>query len=348
MTATLQETARPSAESVAALRASGVLGTVIPRVYGGRGGDAVQANRAVTDLARRDPSLGIVLFQHLAVSARITEWGTVAQKAAILPRLASGEWLAASAWSETGAGAAKKSLTTTAEQHTGGWALTGTKAFVTGAGIADLYLVLAQSEQSGDDDTVYGSSGQTLFLVPAATPGLSVGSHVDMDGMRRSATGSVRLNGCVLPSDNVLGGAGIAATIIRGVRESGATLGAVSLGIAEAAWDCVEAHLAKAGTSQATQYRLVDLAARLEAVRGCIERAGRRDSANPGTTVLYSKLFASAETEEICAQAQRLLGSAGYLQSHRVNALARDARAIALMGPTNELCRELVSAAWTA
>jgi alkylation response protein AidB-like acyl-CoA dehydrogenase len=106
--------------------------------------------------------------------------------------------------------------------------------------------------------------------------------------------------------------------------------------------------VAATGASPATRYRLVDLAARLEAVHACVEHAGRRESADPGTTVLFSKLFAASEAEHICAEVQRMLGGAGYLSSHPVNALARDARAVALMGPTNELCRELVSTSWAA
>jgi alkylation response protein AidB-like acyl-CoA dehydrogenase len=342
---------QPSAESLRDLRASGVLATVVPTRYGGRGGTAVDANRAVAGLAQQDPSLAIVVFQHLAVCARIAEWGTPTQQAELLPRLASGEWLAASAWSETGAGAAKKSLATVAEQRAGGWTLSGAKSFVTGAGIADLYLVLAQTAQV-DDATqaaiVYGSAGQTLFLVPAATPGLTVGSHLDLDGMRTSATGSLRLDGCPLAAGSVLGAAGTASAIIASVRESGATLAAVSLGIARAACEIVQGHQARSGASPAARHRLVDLAARVEAVHACVEHAGRRDSAEPGTAVLHSKLFASAEAEHVCAEAQRLLGSAGYLHTHPVNSLARDARAVALMGPTNELCRELVSQSWAA
>jgi hypothetical protein len=324
---------------------------VIPRQYGGCGGDAVVANRVVAETARRDPSLAIVIFQHLAVSARITQWGSHQQRAAILPHLASGRWLAASAWSEAGAGANKKALTTVATtDRAGSWTLSGTKSFVTGAGIADLYLVLARTDEADDVETVYGSAGQTLFLVPAATPGLSVGANLDMDGMRTSATGSLLLAGCAVRSDAVLAGVGGAASVIASVRESGMTLGAVSLGIAEAAYDHAHAHLARTGgiTSLATRHRLVDLGTRLEALRACVERAGRRTSEDPGMTVLFSKLFASAEADKICTLSQRLLGSAGYLQSHPVNSLTRDARAVALMGPTNDLCRELVGASWTS
>ena len=119
----------PTAEALAGLRSSDAVGVLVPAGYGGWGGDAVVANRVVADLARTDPSLAIVLFQHLAVSARITQWGTPEQQERLLPELAAGRLLAASAWSEAGAGANKKNLATMAEQDASGWwSLSGVKS----------------------------------------------------------------------------------------------------------------------------------------------------------------------------------------------------------------------------
>jgi alkylation response protein AidB-like acyl-CoA dehydrogenase len=166
--------------------------------------------------------------------------------------------------------------------------------------------------------------------------------------MRTSATGSVVLQGCTVGSADVLGEVGAAPAIIASVRESGVTLGAVALGIAEAAHDIALSAVRRRGssTTAVTRHHLVDMQSRLEAIRACVDRAGRRDSADPGLMTLHSKLFASEEAERMCRSAQQLLGSAAYAASHPINALAADARAVALMGPTNELCRELVSASW--
>lgn len=342
---------RPDAALLAGLRVSGLTGLSVPREYGGAGGDAVAANRAVADVARHHPSLAIVLFQHLAVCARIADWGTARQRATMLPELAAGTTLAASAWSEPDAGADKKNLSTTAEpQPDGSWLLSGVKAFATGAGLADLYLVLARTGEQSGASTSYGAAGQTFFLVRAGTPGLGTESGLDLDGMRASATGLVRLTRSRVTADDVLGDVGDAARIIASVRESGVTLGAVSVGIAEAGYELAAEHLARRGglAHQVNRHRLVDLRVRVEAARAIVERAGRRTGDDPGLVTLYSKLFASAEAEAVCRQAQSLLGSAGFLRSHPINRLARDARAVALMGPTNDLCRELVSASWQA
>ncbi|MGW2342258.1 acyl-CoA dehydrogenase family protein [Streptomyces sp. NPDC001661] len=336
-------------EVLTALRSSGILGAAIRAEYGGQGGDARLTNRLVEQVAAADPSVAIILFQHYAVSARIDEWGTPQQRGRYLPRLASGEWLAASAWSETGAGADKRNIATKAVRTDDGWLLDGAKAFTTGAGLARVYLVLAQSAEPTNDGGSYGSDGQTFYLVEADTPGLIADTGMDLVGMRASATGFVELHNCRVPDSAVLGPEGTAVRIIAGVRESGATLGAVALGIAEAARALALGHARRRGLQgqQAVSFRLVDLSARVAAARALVESAGRRDSADPGTETLYSKLVASQIAEEAVQEAARLLGSAGFLQNHPLNRMARDVRAVGLMGPVNDLCRQLVSAPWT-
>ncbi|MCZ7414673.1 acyl-CoA dehydrogenase family protein [Streptomyces sp. WMMC897] len=350
----------PSGGALTALRGSGLLAAAVPAAHGGTGGDALLTNRLVELVATADPSVAIILFQHYAVSARIAEWGTPGQRARWLPRLADGSWLAASAWSESGAGADKRHLATRAVRTDGGWVLDGAKTFTTGAGIAQLYLVLAQSAPSAGPaepagagsagaGSGYGGDGQTFYLVEAENPGLTADTGMDLVGMRASATGFVELTSCRVTDAAVLGPAGDAVRVIAGVRESGATLGAVAVGIAEAAYRLALTHAVRRGLrdQQAVRHRLVDLSAKVAAARALVDTSGRRDTADPGVTTLHSKLFASQCCEEVTAEALRLLGGAGYLREHPLNQLALDARAVGLMGPTNDLCRELVSAPWT-
>jgi alkylation response protein AidB-like acyl-CoA dehydrogenase len=344
---TAEEAGGPLPEVLDMVRRCGVLGLVIPVRYGGLGRDAVALNRVVTDVARVDASTAIILFQHFAVSARITDWGSEEQKLTLLPRAASGEWILASGWSETGAGADKRRIATTAaRQPNGGWTLEGAKSFTTGASIADLYLVLAQSGGDECGTSTYGAAGQSFFLIEAENPGLIPDPGLDLVGMRASATGFVQLRSCRVGADALLGPEGEATRIIGTVRESGATLGAVSVGIAEAAYDILLDHVTKHGltSQQAIQHRIVNLATQIEAARAIVERSGRRDAADPGMTTLYSKLFASTTSETVVAEVHRMLGSAGFVRTHPINRLGHDARAVALMGPTNNVCRELVSA----
>ncbi|KGI82523.1 acyl-CoA dehydrogenase [Actinopolyspora erythraea] len=340
----------PDPEVLTALRESDVVGLVVPKRFGGSGSDFLKLNRTIAQLAYYDPSIAIIAFQHLAVCARIVEWGTRWQQEKLLPELASGRWLAASAWSESGAGADKKNLSTSAEEHSDGrWSVSGGKAFTTGAGLADVYLVLAQSTDVRDAESSYGSYGQSFFLVPADNPGIRPDTGLDLVGMRSSATGFVQLHECELPGDALLGPRDEAGSIIAEVKRSGATLGAVSLGIAEAAWDLVHEFARNKGLlgHQAHRHRLVELRARIEAVRGVVERAGSRVSEHPGNTTLYSKIFAAETSEEVVQALSRMLGSTGYVSGNPINRMQRDARAVALMGPTNDLSRELVSTSWT-
>ncbi|WP_335936501.1 acyl-CoA dehydrogenase family protein [Streptomyces sp. PTD5-9] len=391
-------TAAPDHEALAELRRSGLLATAVPRAYGGAGGTATDVNRVVARLAEVNPSLAIIAFQHFAVSARITEWGSPEQHARLLPALADGSCLAASSWSETGAGAAKQNLSSTAVRQTDGrWRIDAAKSFTTGAGIADLYLLLVRTgparavthdghhdddadgrgldsghnsghssgqdsgrdadDGGGDghhdrgldgDDDGYGAPGQTFFLVPADLPGIVPDLGLDLVGMRGSATGLISFEGCVVDDDARLGPPGRAAAIISGVRSSGATLGAVSIGIAQAALNLALDHAQRRGllALPAVRQRLAALATRLESARGLVELAGARITENPGLTTLHSKLHASETAEEICLQAARMLGSSGYLTGTPLNRLLADARGVSLMGPTNDLCRDILAASW--
>jgi alkylation response protein AidB-like acyl-CoA dehydrogenase len=341
----------PDRDAVAVMRDSRLLGLAVPYEYGGAGGDAVSLNAHIEQVAAANASAAIMLFQHYAVSSRIVEYGTPEQRRQLLPKLAAGHWLAASAWSETGAGADKKKLSTTARRTPdGGWLLDGAKSFTTSAGVADIYLVLAQSDEldPAAADTGYGAAGQTFFLVWGDNPGLVPDTSMRLTGMRGSATGFVSVRDCLVPDTARLGEQGIAASIIAGVRESGATLGAVAVGVAQAALDAAHQHAQRRGLlgHQAVRHRLVDLGTQVEAARGLVERAGRRSSADPGMTTLHSKLFAASAADHVIADIERMLGSAGYVESHAINRYGRDARAVALMGPTNDLCKELVSLPW--
>ncbi|MFM9372933.1 acyl-CoA dehydrogenase family protein [Streptomyces sp. Da 82-17] len=346
---TTDRTGQPDREAVAELRASGLLGTAVPVEHGGEGGSAAEVNRVVEEIATVNPSLAIIAFQHFAVTARISEWGTPEQRARLLPCLADGTWLAASAWSEPGAGAAKRRLGSTGTRRAdGSWLLDGNKSFTTGACLADLYLVLVRTGAAPTADSGYGAAGQTFFLVAADNPGIRPRLGLDLIGMRGSATGLVSLEQCLVSDADRLGEPGGAQEVIAQVRESGATLGAVSVGIAQAAFDLAVRHANRHDLLAVPMFRhrLTELATRLESARALVDRAGARTAPNPGLTTLYSKLHASSAAEEICLDVARLLGSAGYRAGEALTRLLADARGVALMGPTNDLCRELAAASW--
>ncbi|MFE9220217.1 acyl-CoA dehydrogenase family protein [Streptomyces lavendulae] len=344
------ERGRTDPRSLDALRASGVLALAVPREYGGAGADGRTVNDAVGLVAEADASLAIVLFLHCAVTSRIVRWGTDRQKERYLTAMAAGDCLAASVWSEQNAGASKSSLGTRAVPcGPGTWRIDGSKTFATGAGIADVYLVLAQtSDEAGEAS--YGSTAQSLFLVDAATAGAHTRPGPVLVGMRSSATGLVSFEDCRVAEDARLGRASQTPEIISHPHHLGYTLGAVGVGIAVAALDCALTEAAGRGLleHQAVRHVLAEVEASVEAAHALVDRAGARAAQHRGYRLaLLAKAHASAVAESACARVQRLLGSTAFVTAHPVNRLARDARAIAHMGPPTYLCHEMAGAART-
>ncbi|WP_233865925.1 acyl-CoA dehydrogenase family protein [Streptomyces sp. ST2-7A] len=347
-------TATVDRAALVSLRESGLLATAVPERFGGAGGDGAAINRVVTEIATVNPSLAIIAFQHFAVTSRISEWGTEEQRHRLLPPLADGRLLAASAWSEPNAGAAKQNVSSTAVLRADGtWLLNGAKSFATGAGVADIYLVLVRTETTDDfgaegQRAHYGASGQSFFLVWGTNPGLRPDTGPVLAGMRGSATGLIELVECVVPREDRLGPLGEAAEIIAGVRRTGATLGSVALGVAVEAFDLAVEHAERRGLLSLPTVRrhLVELSVKLESARAIVTLAGARSSADPGATTLRSKIHATETAEEICMDVARMLGSTGYLSDHPVARMIADVRGVALMGPTNDLCRTLLAATW--
>jgi alkylation response protein AidB-like acyl-CoA dehydrogenase len=329
-------------EALTVLRRSGHLGCMVPEKYGGLGFDSFYANRLIESIAMVDPSMAIIAFQHLSVISRILEWGTEKQKQLYLPLLASGEWMAASAWSESGAGAGKQNLSTVGTFDGGRWSISGAKTFTTGAGLADLYLVLVQTGES-NKDSVYGSSGQTFFLIET-TQGITANSNLNLAGMRGSSTGFIELLQCSVPADQMLGALGSAPKVINGIRECGLTLGAVSVGIAQAAYQLAKEHIhkRKLAENKLIQYQLAELHMLIEAARSIVDKVASRTAHDLKILAYQSKIFASEISEKVCREAQQLLGGTGYMRGQAIERLCRDARAVALMGPVNQLAREIV------
>lgn len=252
----------------------------------------------------------------------------------------------ASSWSEPGAGAAKQHIATTATARAdGGWKLSGAKTFTTGAGVADLYLILARTGDSGPATGSYGQTNQGIFVVDAAGAGFEVDGVLDLAGMRRSATGLIRLDAYVARSGDMLAHSTDTPAVIGYPHVLGLTLGAVALGVAETAHGLALEAARQRSLVDSPLYRhhLFELGSRLAAVRGMVDAATQPDGDRTGPA-LTAKVFASETAETICRGAQEIAGSAAFSRTHPLNRLAQDARAVTLMGPPNYLCRELVTA----
>ncbi|MBH5318741.1 acyl-CoA/acyl-ACP dehydrogenase [Paenibacillus sp. GSMTC-2017] len=338
------ETGRTQEQSLDALKASGLLGGLVPKEYGGLGQDSLFAGRLIASIATVDPSIAIITFQHFSVVSRILEWGSAKQRKDYLPKLASGQWLAASAWSETGAGANKQNLSTIAERTLDGdWIINGVKSFTTGAGLADLYLVLVQTG-TNDSKSLYGNSGQSFFLIETSQ-GITADADTNLSGMRGSSTGFISLHQCQVANEQVIGPLGGAPSVINGIRECGLTLGSVSLGISEAAYSLALEHVRGRGqqNNAVLQAALSELHMNLEAVRALVDKVAAKEGGDQLSQIAYqSKIFASETSEKIARDAGQIIGGSGYVRGKKIERLIRDARAVSLMGPVNRLAREII------
>ena len=337
-------------DSLKALRSSGLLAICVPAEHGGRGYDAATANRVVEEIATVNPSVAIMLYLHCAVVVRIDAYGSGEQQRRWFARIVDDAWLAASAWSEAGGHADKRSLGTVARAAPdGSWRMTGGKTFSTSSVVADFFAVLAQVPQQqapdGTATTGYGRDNQLILLVPADAPGVRVPAEaLPMSGMRGSGTGMVHFDETEVAAEDLLCAGEATPQAIGLPHRLGLSLGAVSVGVAEAALDLLLEQQRRRGPQGDTtaRQRAARLAVTVRAARAMVADLGA-NAPYPQADAAYAvKVFASTAAQAVCAEVRTLLGSAGYLQHHEINRVSQDAEAVIHMGPPNHLCIDLL------
>ncbi len=257
---------RQSHASCTAAITTGFAGLFVPQEHGGSASSRSRTLGALIfeGLARGDVPVTAYLTIHNMVGYAISRFGTQQQRDELLPGLVTAEWLAAYCLTEPGSGSDAGSLTTSAERVHGGWRLQGSKAFISGGGLADLYLVMARARGQSESEP----SGVTAFLLKAGTPGLSFGPPERKLGWRCQPTASVHLDGVVVPDKDVLGDVGGGMRIALHALDGGrVNIAACSLGGAGAALDYAWRYAAQRqqfgraiGDFQASQFKLADMA----------------------------------------------------------------------------------------
>src|SRR5580704_19689713 len=214
---------------------AGLAGILTPEAYGGAGGSHRDFIQLIEAVARADASCAVILDVHLSVGTEpLLVFGNHDQKLRYLRRLAAGEWLAAFALTEAAGGSDAVALRTRAVRDGDSYVLDGAKAFITGAGGADLYIVMAR--------TAEGSRGVSAFLVEAAWPGVSAGTPLAKMGLHGSWTGELILDGVRVPAINRLGDEGVGFTVAMSALDSGRVgISAQAVGIAQGALDAAVA-----------------------------------------------------------------------------------------------------------
>lgn len=327
----------------------GLQGMLVPAALGGGGHDLLSAMAILEGIGYggRDNGLVFSVTAHLASCVEpLSAFGTAEQAAAWLPRLASGELVGATAITEPDTGSNVFGLRTTAVERDGGWALTGSKTFVTNAPVADLFLVYARTGGPG-------MTGITCFLVPGGTPGLAVGAPIEKMGLRTSPMAPLYLEDCRVAGDAVLGGIGSGGLVFSQTMDvERLAVMAPALGVMERLLERSIAHARQRigaagpiGRHQAISHRIADMELELDACRLLLHRAAwtrmRHGSATRESAL--AKLAVSEAYVDHCRSAMQIFGGYGYTVDYEIERELRDALATTLYVGTSEIQRNLIA-----
>ncbi len=324
----------------------GLLGMTTPEAYGGAGMDAVSWALALEEIAYADPAVAVIVSVTSGLPQyMLLKFGTEAQKKRFLVPLAKGEWLGAFALTEPQAGSDPASLKTRAERVKGGWVLSGTKSWITSAGQAHLYVVMARTGE--------GRTDITAFLVEKGTPGLSFGPPEAKMGLHAAHTAEVRLEEVFVPDEQVLGQVNKGLShALAGLDSGRIGIAAQALGIARAAFDIARDYAdervqfgKKLREFEGVAFKLADLDTRIAAARLLVWAAARKKDEGGRFTQEASraKLFASELAVDATREAIQILGANGYHRDYRLERYYRDAKVTEIYEGTSEIQRLILA-----
>lgn len=327
--------------------ALGMCGIYVREATGGTGLSRLAAAVIMEALSEGCPSTAAYISIHNMVAGMVDRYGDERQHAEILPLLCSAEWLGSYCLTEPGAGSDAAALRTRAVRDGEHYVLDGVKQFISGAGAAQLYVVMARTGEAG-------AGGISAFLVEKDTPGLSFGPNERKMGWNTQPTRQVILEGCRVPATARLGAEGMGFRIAMGGLDGGRlNIGACSLGGGQAALDAAILYMAdrrafgrRLDEFQALQFRLADMATELEAARTLLWRAADAlDHGLPEATRLcaMAKRFATDTGFSVANDALQLHGGYGYLAEYGIEKIVRDLRVHQILEGTNEIMRLIVA-----
>jgi alkylation response protein AidB-like acyl-CoA dehydrogenase len=327
----------------------GWLGIPIPEDEGGAGLDTLAYAIAVEEIGRVWGSLGLIVAAHTSLGCGPLHLaGTDEQKQRYLVPMASGTILGAYGLTEPGAGSDAGGTRTTAKLEDDCWVLEGGKRFITNAGHAGTYVVTART---GTTDK--GDAEITAFILPADTPGFSVGRLEDKLGLHASATGELRFEGARIPADNMLGTQGDGFRMFLKILDGGRiSIGALALGLAQAALDAsipyaqTREQFGRAiGTFQGVAFMVADMATEIEAARSLVWKAAwlKDQGRDYGLVAAEAKLFASEVSSRATNAAIQIHGGYGYTTDYPVERYLRDAKLTEIGEGTSQVQRLVIA-----
>src|ERR1700737_1123639 len=326
----------------------GLLGILVPDAYGGAGLDHLSFAIFVEEIARFCASTAVILDVHTTVRTEpVVLFGSEEQKRRWLPDLAQGKKLAAFPLTEPGAGSDAAHLKTTAIRRDGRYLLNGTKIFITNAGEAQLYVVMATMRPGS------GAEGISTFLVGGDNPGLKGGRKLKKMGVNRSAIAEVHLDHCRVDEKDRLGEEGEGFRIAMRALDSGRIgISAQAVGLAQGALDDAVAYAKERkqfgkpiAELQTIQNKLADIAVKIRAARWMTWKAAALcDAGLPFTKeASMAKLFATDAAMDITLDALQVLGGYGYREEYAMARRVRDAKACQMYEGTNQVQRVVIA-----
>jgi hypothetical protein len=330
------------------LASLGFAGIYVGEEHGGSGLTRLDAALIFEELSRGCVATAAFLSIHNMCSWMIDSFGTAEQRAHWLPKLTAGEKIASYCLTEPGSGSDAGALRTTAKPDGNSqYVVNGSKAFISGAGFSDLYVLMCRT---GED----GPKGVSTLLVEDGTPGLSFGKAEDKMGWRAQPTAIVNFEDCRVPADNRVGPEGEGFKYaMKGLDGGRLNIAACALGGAQDALDRALSYVKerkqfgkRIADFQNTQFVLADMETDLAASRALLHQAARKLDAKAPDATKYcamAKRFVTDTAFRVADQALQLHGGYGYLADYEVERIVRDLRVHRILEGTNEIMRVIIS-----
>jgi butyryl-CoA dehydrogenase len=334
---------------VARLAELGLMGVAIPTEYGGSGFDNVGYALAMEEISRACASLGVIMSVNNSLACDpIARHGTELQKREFLTPMAAGKSLGCFGLTEPMSGSDAGTMATFAERDGNGWALNGSKNFITNGPHAQLMIVFAMTKRN------IGHKGITAFILPTDTTGFSAGKPDEKLGIHAAHSCTVFFDNCRIPDEQRLGGEGEGFKVAMSTLDGGRIgIAAQAVGIARAAYEKAlrysqerKAFGAPLSDKQAIQFMLADMGTDLEASRLLLHRAAymKDQKVRHSRESAMAKLFASEAATRITHKALQIFGGLGYTRECDAERHYRDARITEIYEGTSEIMRIVIAA----
>jgi acyl-CoA dehydrogenase len=330
-------------------RDMGLFGLTIPEEYGGSGLDLAGKCAIEEEMGKTNYGFATVIGNHTGISTTgIVALGSGEQRRKYLPRMATGEWIGSFALTEAQAGSDPSALRTTAERKGGRYVLNGEKIFITNAGLAQVFTVMAVTDRSK------GIRGISAFIIERDFRGFSVGRNELKMGMHGCTTAPLAFDDCEVPAENLLGAEGMGyIQALKTLTAGRVTVSARCVGMMDRLIErCVEYMKLrtqggrKLAEHQGLQWMLADMSVARDASRLLAQRAidallrGERGTMEASA----AKLFATEALAKVVDSAVQIHGGMGYMRETGIETVYRDARIVRIYEGTSEIQRNIIAA----